>query len=516
MHMASQSRRLGQSILMLGIGAALVLGSGFTSVWAALGPITDQMITDAVEDEIHHDSAISSANLDVRTEDGIVTLSGLVHNLLAKTQATRIAETVKGVRAVVNQLHIKASPTLSDDAIRKDIEAALHLNPATDPLEVDVQVQTGKATLSGTVQSWQEKQAVARVAKGVKGVVGVDDRLQVRYPESRPDQEIQADIEHQLRWDVRVDHALIEVETQNGKVQLTGTVGSAAEKRAATVGAGVAGVKEIDVSGLKVEKWARDPALRENKYVIKSNEDIRQAVARALQANPWVNAAQITPEVRNGRVTLRGAVTTLKAKRAAAQTARNTVGVARVSNRIKVRTPQAIRNDALAADIRGALTRDPYVSRYGIEVEVDDGVAFLRGRVTSYFEKAQAEDAAASVRGIVAVQNHLRLLDRSTPLVYDPFVYEDWTVYDYPWYDYAPEITWKRDAEIKQDIEDEIWWSPFIDAGEITVAVADGVATLTGAVDSWSEWYAASENAYEGGARRVVNQIEVESFLQEG
>jgi osmotically-inducible protein OsmY len=495
---------------MLGIGAALVVGSGLTSVWAARGPITDQMITDAVEDEIHHDPAISSAYVDIRTDDGIVTLSGLVHNLLAKTQATRIAETVKGVRAVVNQLHVKASPTLSDDAIRKDIETALNLNPATDPLEVDVQVQTGVATLSGTIQSWQEKQAVGRVAKGVKGVVGVEDRLQVRYPESRPDREIQADVEHKLRWDVRVDHALIEVEVQNGQVQLTGTVGSAAEKRAATVDAGVAGVKEIDVSGLQVEKWARDPALRENKYVIKSDEEIRQAVERALQTNPWVNASQITSEVRDSRVTLRGAVPNLNAKRAAAQTARNTVGVAQVTNRIKVRTPQAIRDEALAADIRGALTREPYVSRYGITVEVDNGVAFLRGLVPSYFEKAQAEEAAASVRGIVAAQNHLRLLDRSTPLVYDPFVYEDWSVYDYPWYDYAPEVTWKRDAEIKQDIEAEIWWSPFIDTGEVAVAVADGVATLTGAVDSRSEWYAASENAYEGGAIRVVNQIEVE------
>jgi osmotically-inducible protein OsmY len=301
---------------------------------------------------------------------------------------------------------------------------------------------------------------------------------------------------------------------QNGQVQLTGTVGSAAEKRAATVDAGVAGVKEIDVSGLQVEKWARDPALRENKYVLVSDEEIRQAVERALQTNPWVNASQITPEVRDSRVTLRGAVANLKAKRAAAQTARNTVGVAQVTNRIKVRTPQAIRDDALAADIRGALTRDPYVSRYGITVEVDNGVASLRGLVPSYFEKAQAEEAAASVRGIVAVQNHLRLLDRSTPLVYDPFVYEDWTVYDYPWYDYAPEVTWKRDAEIKQDIEEEIWWSPFIDADEVTVVVANGVATLTGTVDSWSEWQAASENAYEGGAIRVVNQIEVEQSLQ--
>jgi osmotically-inducible protein OsmY len=468
------------------------------------------MITDAVQDEIHHDPAILSAYLDVQTKDGIVILSGMVNNLLAKAQATRIAETVKGVRAVVNQLYIKPASNRSDDAIRKDIETALNLHPAAEALDVDVQLQNGVAELTGTVQSWQEKQAVARVARGVKGVIGIENRVQVQYPESRPDREIQADIEDKLRWDVRVDDALVDVDVQNGKVQLTGTVGSAAEKRVAIGDTAVAGIKDVDVSGLKVEKWARDPALRHDKYVTKSDEDIRQAIVRALQVTPWVNDTGIMADVQNGRATLRGVVTNLKAKRAAAQMARHTVGVKQVTNRIKIKTPQAMQNDTLAADIRGALTRDPYVSRHEITVEVENGTAVLNGAVPSYFDKAQAEDIAASVKGIARVQNHLRVLDASTPLVYDPYVYEDWYIYDYPWYDYAPEVTWRQDAEIKQDIENELWWSPFVDADEVSVAVSDGVATLTGTVESWSEWHAASENAYEGGAKRVVNQVQVE------
>ena len=96
--------------------------------------MTDQMITDAVQGEIHHDPAIISAYLEVRTEDGIVTLSGIVNNLLAKAQATRIAETVKGVRAVVNQLHIKPAASRSDDAIQKDIETALKSHSRHRPI----------------------------------------------------------------------------------------------------------------------------------------------------------------------------------------------------------------------------------------------------------------------------------------------------------------------------------------------------------------------------------------------
>ena len=41
----------------------------------------------------------------------------------------------------------------------------------------------------------------------------------------------------------------------------------------------------------------------------------------------------------------------------------------------------------------------------------------------------------------------------------------------------------------------------------MTVSVQDGVATLTGIVDSWSELRAATENAFEGGAVRVENKM---------
>jgi osmotically-inducible protein OsmY len=49
-------------------------------------------------------------------------------------------------------------------------------------------------------------------------------------------------------------------------------------------------------------------------------------------------------------------------------------------------------------------------------------------------------------------------------------------------------------------IEDQLWWSPFVDANEVTVEVEDGVATLSGTADSWSERGAARDNAYDGGA----------------
>ena len=53
--------------------------------------------------------------------------------------------------------------------------------------------------------------------------------------------------------------------------------------------------------------------------------------------------------------------------------------------------------------------------------------------------------------------------------------------------------------------------SRFIDTGHIRVAVHDGTAILTGAVDNWSELAADTESAWKGGATWVVNDLELET-----
>jgi hypothetical protein len=85
-----------------------------------------------------------------------------------------------------------------------------------------------------------------------------------------------------LRWNAHVDDHLIHVAVDLGNVTLSGIVGSAAEKRSAEHTAWVANVTSVDTSMLTVEKWARDEALRGEKHVLKSEEEVRAAVRRAL------------------------------------------------------------------------------------------------------------------------------------------------------------------------------------------------------------------------------------------
>lgn len=497
-----------QSRLWCSLVALVTLCFG-VSTPALAAPISDADITRAVEDQYMNDLTVPYDEIDVATAEGIVTLSGTVSHLAAKRRAAKIAEQVKGVRAVVNQVQVEPTWQMSDATIERDVIAALQYDPATDSWEIGADVSNGEVTLTGTVDSWSEAQLAERAAAQVKGVREVINNIDIAYDSSRPDSELRAEVEQSLRWNVLVDDALIDVAVNDGVVTLTGTVGSAAEKFEAAADAWVTGVEDVDIANLNVERWARDDDLRHEMDAELTDTAIVDAVSDALFYDPRVTAREVGITVDDGEVTLRGDVPTLRAKQAAAQDARHTVGVTHVDNRIRIRAVSPMTDIEVAEAITDALERDPYVERYEIAVTVVDGIATLTGSVDTYFEKVRAENLASQALGVVRVSNHLDVEYANDPLITDPYL-DDFAIRDYTWYDYSPPHTvTELDSEIRDDIQDELFWSPFVDSDAVTVTVEDGTAHLTGTVDSWGERAAATENAYEGGAVWVDNDLTV-------
>src|ERR1039458_462470 len=131
--------------------------------------ITDNGITSAVEAGFKLEKGVFPNDVDVSTSQGIVTLSGSASNLLAKERAVKIAESLRGVRGVIDRITV-TPVSRPDTDIRKDILTALTQDPATESYQVPVSVQAAVVTLTGSVGSYPEKQLAARIAKGVKGV----------------------------------------------------------------------------------------------------------------------------------------------------------------------------------------------------------------------------------------------------------------------------------------------------------------------------------------------------------
>jgi osmotically-inducible protein OsmY len=217
-------------------------------------------------------------------------------------------------------------------------------------------------------------------------------------------------------------------------------------------------------------------------------------------------------------VVLSGTVDNLRAKQAAEQDARNTVGVWRVKSYLKIRGTHLPSDQELVHNVKDALFRDPWEETHQIDVTVRDGIVHLRGTVDSEYEKTHAEDIASRIYGVTAVDNNLNVN------------FPGYTYYRWPYspYYYTPDgsyysnrsralnqtlpgSSWPyaTDDEMKAAIEDQLFWSPFVDADEVKVSVFHGVATLSGTVDNRKEFEAATENALEGGAHMVINNLKV-------
>jgi osmotically-inducible protein OsmY len=484
----------------------LIMVTFLSSALMAATPISDREISQAVEDELLFNATTPSYLIDVSTYEGIVTLTGSVDNLLARDRATTIAGAIKGVRGVVNNIQIETEYK-PDPTLENDVNEALLNDPATDSYEVIVNVENGIATLSGTVDSYQEKQLSEFVAKGVSGLKDINNEINVNYKTNRTDYEIKQEVEAILANDKRIDNALIEVNVDNGNVQLSGIVGSANEKSAAGLRAWTAGVTNVDTENLKVEEWARDDRLRKEKYIPKTDAQILDAVKDAFLYDPRVYSFNPEVSVNYGIVTLTGKVDNLKAKRAAEQDAKNVVGVVRVKNYLKVRPAFIPADRELESDVETSLLKDPVIENWEVDATVNNGVVYLNGQVDSYFEKVQAEDIASRVNGVVAVENNLEINDRNDFYNYD---YYGWNTY-YPLYHVDIQDEYKTDVEIREDIISQLWWSPYVNEDEVSVTVANGRVILNGIVDTEREKLFAEINAIEGGAEEVENNLVVEN-----
>lgn len=469
----------------------LVLATGLWCIGVGLGPaaaavpqqsITDNEITLAIENELLTDEMVPEYLIDVSTIDGVVTLTGTASNLLAKDRAAQLARTVKGVRSVINRINVEPGVAFTDEELENMVRAALAADPATDSYELAVKVRDGVVRLSGTVDSHAERRLSQAVVKSVKGVREVRPELEIEYKTERSDYEIETEVESRLKADPWVADALITADVQDGVVTLTGTVGSAEEKQRARNDAWVMGVKDVDHSGLDIEWWARKDMERD-KYTVSSDERIERAVKDSFLYDPRVSAFKPEVTVRGGVVTLTGVVDNVQAKRAAEEDARNTLGVWRVRNFLKVRPDHIPSDDELELRVRNAIERHPTLDAEEVQVSADRGSMHLMGTVDYEFQRVEAADVAGRVNGVVNVFNHL---------------------------DVGARWAKRPDWEIKHDIQEELWWSPWVDSDDVDVTVEGGVAVLTGTVDSWQERSIAAANAIEGGAKRVRNQLKVE------
>ncbi|MGG1538441.1 molecular chaperone OsmY [Klebsiella pneumoniae] len=196
---------------------------------------------------------LKNANMLLALFLGLAALNASAETVKTTVDSAKSAASNAG-EAVDNSIN-KVGDFMDDSTITARVKAALIDHKDINSGDISVKTENKVVTLSGDVTSAEQKSQALSVAKEVKGVSHVNDKLTVHHKSSSEtatlkgyagDTAITSEVKAKLLADDIVPSRNVKVETNAGAVHLTGKVASAAQaERAAEIAKAVSGVKSV-------------------------------------------------------------------------------------------------------------------------------------------------------------------------------------------------------------------------------------------------------------------------------
>ena len=212
----------------------------------------------------------------------------------------------------------------------------------------------------------------------------------------KSDNEIERDVRDELKWDPDLDATNIAISVKDGVVTLAGFTKSYTDRLEAELAAKrVAGVRAV-ANDIEV----RLPAIDQ-----RPDPDIARDAVASLKSELPISHDRIKVIVKDGWITLEGAVEWQYQKTTAETVVRKVKGVKGVTNVITVKPK--VEPSELKRKIQEAFKRNAEVDADRITVEAHGSEVVLKGTVRSWIEREEAERVAWSAPGITHVEDRI-------------------------------------------------------------------------------------------------------------
>ena len=218
----------------------------------------DTATTTKVRTALKLSKHVSPFDIDVKTKQGAVNLSGQVPSEEVKAMAGVIAQDTSGVKELHNNLVVdpgtrpnpeasRLTERVADLEIKSIVEDTLRKNPELKDRPIELVVRERKVSLNGVVDTESQKNLAQQIAWGVQGVVAVANNLSVTTPtNAAPEDKLAKRVEFELYSTKAFSLNTLQIHSLDGTVTLAGSVSTRAEKLLAEkITQTVSGVKKV-------------------------------------------------------------------------------------------------------------------------------------------------------------------------------------------------------------------------------------------------------------------------------
>jgi osmotically-inducible protein OsmY len=216
---------------------------------------SDAQIQQDVLRELKWDTRVEETEVGVEVDRGVVTLSGTVSDWAKRLAAQEAAHRVLGVMDVANDIQVQRRGARTDTEIAHAVRQTLEWNVLVPDERIRTTVSNGVVTLEGEVDNLIQREDAERAVRDLDGVRSVNDRIRI-HPPPVSTEIVRSAIEAALERYIEREGRRIQLDVHDGRVTLSGSVRTWAERQAAVGAArGTPGVREVD-DRLKLEPFA--------------------------------------------------------------------------------------------------------------------------------------------------------------------------------------------------------------------------------------------------------------------